>query len=207
MSITLYGMWTSVGATVSVFLGGLDCGDYVVDTDGSIVVPYGSDPDGLLTAAYLADISDATAYGVRGIQLDVTVANVLTRVVVPCVIGYNYESDGETQRPMSQDEVKTPTGPALGKTRKVHQFGALLQGAIGGANGLRFRSGSDATWRPAQLRYPNETPYDHATMFSGVHWDTIDGDTNFDGVVSWNMPRPYPVAVCSVSGFIETNER
>jgi hypothetical protein len=206
-NITLYGMWTAVGKTVSVFLGGLDCGDYVVASDGSVVVPYGSDPDGLLTAAYLASISSAIGYGALAVQIDVTIANILQRVVVPCVIGYNYTSEGETMRPLMDDQAKTPQGPALAKIQRANMFGALLQGAIGGANGLQFRSGSSTTWFPAQLRTAAETPLNYATLFNGVHWDVIDGDSNFDGVISWKMARPYPVTVCGVSGFIETVER
>jgi hypothetical protein len=200
-------MGTSSGKTVSVFLGGLDCGDYVVAADGSVVVLYGSDPDGLLTAAYLHTMSNATTYGNLGIQLDVTISAALTRVVVPCVIGYSFTSAGETCRPLTQDDAKSPMGPTLGKTRSVKQFGALLQGTVGGTGGLAFRSGTNGIWYPAQLHYPNETAYNHATLFNGVHWDTIDGDTDFDGVISWQVTRPYPVTICGISGFLETRER
>lgn len=208
MSITLYGMWTSVGKTVSVFLGGLDCGDFTVQTDGSVVVPYGSDPDGLLTALYLQGISDDDAYGVLATQIDVTIAASPVRVVVPCVIGYNYTSEGETLRPMTQEETRSPTGPALGKTRRVHHVGALLRGAIGNANGLQLRSGSGTDWLPAQFRDGSyTTPTNYATMFNGVHEDVLDGDNDLDGFISWRITRPYPVTVCGLSGFIHTQDR
>ena len=216
-SITLYGFWSayyggSAPASLSVFLGGLDCGDYPVQTDGSIVVPYQSDPDGILTPAYLQSISSETAYGAITAAIDVTISSALTRVYVPCVVGYNYTSMGETVRPVTtlDDQTKTPFAP--GKTRRVHMFGALLQGAVGQQAGashpaLQFRSGSTTTWFPAELQYPNGAPYNYETLYNGIHWDTIDGDENFDGLVSWQMTRPYPVTLCALSTFIETSER
>lgn len=207
-NITLYGYWTLIGKTVSVFLGGLDCGDYTVQNDGSVIVPYASDPDALLTPAYLVSISSTTAYGLIGIQLDVTVASVLTRVVVPCVVGFNYTSQGETVRPLTQEETRSPTGPALAKTRRVEMYGALLNGAVGGGvNGLQFRSGSTSTWYHAQLQTPGGTRLNYATLYNGVHWDTIDSDFSFDGTISWQMTRPYPVTVSSISGFMHTMDR
>lgn len=59
--VTIYGYWPHIGKTLSVVLGGLDLGDYVVAADGSITVPYGSDPDGLFTADYLADLAASGA--------------------------------------------------------------------------------------------------------------------------------------------------
>lgn len=230
MGITLYGFWSAyyggvTPGTLSVFLGGLDCGDYTVQTDGSITVPYGSDPDGILTAAYLQSISSQTAYGALTTALDVTISSALVRVYVPLVVGYNYVSAGETVRPLTTVDDQSPKPYAPGKTRRVHMFGALLQGAIGNPlglvnatqttpsgpqplGGLQFRSGSvNSTWFPAQLRYLNEAPYNYETLYNGVHWDTIDGDENLDGVVSWQMTRPYPVTVCSIAAYIETAER
>jgi len=51
--LDIYGYWPLIGKTVSVFAGGLDLGDYVVQAGGKIHVPYQSDPDKLFTKAYL----------------------------------------------------------------------------------------------------------------------------------------------------------
>jgi hypothetical protein len=59
LGVNLYGFWPLIGATLSVFAGGLDCGDCLVQAGGKIYVPFGSDPDGLFTAAYLTAL-DAT---------------------------------------------------------------------------------------------------------------------------------------------------
>lgn len=60
--ITCYGYQYLAGSTISMWIGGLDCGDYVVSTTGSVFVPYGSDPNGLLTLAYLQGIQ-GNGYG------------------------------------------------------------------------------------------------------------------------------------------------
>jgi hypothetical protein len=52
-SVVLSGFWPLVGLSVTAFIAGLNCGSYTVDATGSITVPYGSDPDGLFTQAYM----------------------------------------------------------------------------------------------------------------------------------------------------------
>lgn len=39
-SVTFYGFWHGIGNTISAYIGGLDCGDYVVQSNGSITVPF-----------------------------------------------------------------------------------------------------------------------------------------------------------------------
>ena len=54
--ITIYGLWHLYNTMVTAYIGGLDCGDYLVAVDGSIIVPYGSDVGKLMTPAYLIDL-------------------------------------------------------------------------------------------------------------------------------------------------------
>ena len=54
LNVTFYGYTYLNGKTVTAWVGGLDCGDYVV-SNGSITVPYGA-AGGLFTAAYLQGI-------------------------------------------------------------------------------------------------------------------------------------------------------
>lgn len=208
-AITIWGLWTAIGKTVSVFLAGLDCGDFVVQTDGSVVVPYQSDQDKLLTASYLQSISSTTAYGNKTVILDVTIGGVLTRVYVPCVIGFTYTSTGETLRPMAQSELKTAQGPAFGLIREVNQTGLLFQNTIGGANGLNIRSGPNSTWFPTRFRTAGDvTALNYTNMFSGMYWDVADGPAgDLDGVLSWRMTRPFPATVSAISFQVTTGER
>lgn len=55
--LTIYGAYQWAGGTVSAWIGGLDCGDFTVAADGSIFVPFGSDPDGILTNTYLQTLN------------------------------------------------------------------------------------------------------------------------------------------------------
>lgn len=58
--VVFYGFWHGVGRTISAYIGGLDLGDYVVQSDGSITVPF----VGLFTLAYLQTLAgDITFVG------------------------------------------------------------------------------------------------------------------------------------------------
>lgn len=53
--IRYYGLDYSVGETLTAWIGGIDAGDFVVQSDGTIDVPVGA-PGSLLTLAYLASL-------------------------------------------------------------------------------------------------------------------------------------------------------
>jgi hypothetical protein len=54
--LRFYGMWYDIGNTVSAWIGGLDMGDFVVATDGTIDVPVDA-AGSLLTSNYLAGLT------------------------------------------------------------------------------------------------------------------------------------------------------
>lgn len=56
-----YGFWHGLGRRVSVYAGGLDCGDYIVQPDSSVIVPFGA-CNGLFTETYLASINGQGCY-------------------------------------------------------------------------------------------------------------------------------------------------
>lgn len=76
-TIVFYGYWHLLGRTVSVFVAGLDCGDYVVASDGSVTVPFGA-CDGLFTLAYLESLSGYTENVVNVVFGSVTGPSFLT---------------------------------------------------------------------------------------------------------------------------------
>jgi len=55
--VTVYGAYQWVGEEITAWVGGLDCGDYTVAADGSVFVPFQSDPGKLLTNAYLQSLN------------------------------------------------------------------------------------------------------------------------------------------------------
>jgi hypothetical protein len=189
--VYLHGLWHLNGETVQVFAGGLDCGDrgtgstgytdFLV-TDGTCFVPFGDGVSagcgrGLFTSDFLTDDP---------------------RIIV----GFTYNSDGQIVRPIAPADSGARNGPALGKTRRNHQYSVLLSNTTGISFGGTF-----AKLRPAQLRKANGNPIDPLTVYSGVHHDSLDDDYSYDGMIAWRVSRPWPAAVVAISGNIQTQDR
>lgn len=204
-SLTISGLGQHVSGTkVSAFIGGLDCGDYTVDDNGTITVPFGSDPNGLFNVSYLASISQAGAYG--DFEAEFTFTNAggdSITVNVPVVIGFSYTSTGKMLRPATADQGKSAQGPLLGKTRRNHQFAVLLLNS----QGVSFGSGDLSDVRLADFRDAAENKLTMDTVYTGVYHDALDDDYSFEGGIGWQISRPYPCTVTAVAGFMETSER
>jgi hypothetical protein len=68
-NVIFYGLWHILGRTVGVYIAGLDCGDYVVATNGSVTVPFGA-CDGLFTLAFLESVSGGVNFVLPGTGAD-----------------------------------------------------------------------------------------------------------------------------------------
>ena len=182
-------------------ISGLDCGDYTVAADGSVFVPYGSDPGGLFTLAYLQNLAAANpnGFGALSTNLDVIGGS---RYVIPAVIGYTYTSQGQLLRSVLPQDAGAANGPAMGKTQRLHMFSALLASTQGISFGTSF-----TYLQAAQFANPAGTPYPNNQLFSGVWWDTIDSDYSFDEQGCWQVSRPYPATVVTFGGFLHTQDR
>lgn len=201
--VTINGNWSAPGASMAVVIAGLDCGNFTVGTDGSIFVPFGSDPNGLMTAGYLNSVSDPDSTNPSVVPITVTNGSGDTLTAyVPILVGYTYTSQGMPLRPVLDDQVKTPQGPGLGKTRRAHWLGALLTNA----QGISFISTTGVAL-PAQLTDGGENLLTNDTLFSGVYAAPIDDNSSYDGIVGWIFTRPYPGVVNALTGFLETSER
>lgn len=203
MSIVLTGYWYAVGETFSVYMAGLDCGDYVVAADGTITVPYQSDPDEALTAAYLQEISLEGGFNEFYTTISVTIGGIPTDVQIPLVVGANYQSRGQLVRPNQQSEAKAVRGPTLGEKRRISSFAALIPIA----QMLEFGT-SSANLRPSRFTSGNQLdPLAARVGFTGVWQDTIDSTTDYDNMIWWNTTRPYPATISAIEGFMDTAER
>lgn len=203
MSIVLTGFWHLIGEELAVYLAGLDCGDYTVAADGTIVVPYQSDPDTLLTPAYIKAISDA-GYGTTSehpATIVVTIEGVPVTCTVPLCVGYTYNSDGQLVRPDDEKEAHTVTGSAMGKKRRIHQYAVNFVDAIGIKIGTTF-----SNTRPAHFKTDGGTPYNSAAGFTGIHRETLDATSNYDNMLCWRISRPFPCTIAAISGLMETSE-
>jgi len=179
--LTINGLWHLNGKTVTAWLGGLDCGDFVV-ANGSITVPYGDGisagtASGLFTAAYAASLS-------------------LSQMLV----GFTFTSQGQIVRPATPQESGARNGPAVGKIRRNQKIAAQLEGAgVGVSFGTTF-----AKVDPAKFRQANDTAYLVNQQFTGIYKDTLTDTYSFDGMICWQVTRPYPLNIANIGGFIET---
>jgi hypothetical protein len=194
--MTLYGLWHLNNQTVSISIAGIDCGDALV-TNGEVTCELGGTAN-LASIQYLGSISSTTAYGANGTQI-VYGINAYT---VPVVIGSTYISQGQILRPDTQDQTRSPVGPGQAKSRRSHQFGALLQNTQGISFGTNFSKMHLANFKTLGL---NPIPLNE--LYSGVFWDTLDDTNSFDGMLAWQVVRPYPSAVVAVTPFMNTQDR
>lgn len=124
---------------------------------------------------------------------------------VPIGVGYSFTSQGQILRPIAQNEAGTQQGPALAKTRREQQFGLLVH-----------RSGYWAEFgttfdhlRPAQFsnRPDGGTPIGQSDLKSGIHWNTLDDDYNYDSMFCWSVAKPVPLTILAVGNFLAGQDR
>lgn len=195
-TLTLYGLWYLNGQTCAVTVGGVDMGDLAI-ANGSVVVPIDDDPDNLLTTAYLQSIS-ASTYGAMAVPIDGSAE----RLTVPAVVGFSFTSQGQTLRPDTVEQSRSQLGPAPGKPRRLHQFSALLNATQGISFGTDF-----SNLIAAQFRTKGGTDYTAIQLFSGVYQGTLNDDSSMDGMMCWQISRPYPACLPSLTGYMQTQER
>ncbi|HEX9213167.1 MAG TPA: hypothetical protein VF901_21880 [Bradyrhizobium sp.] len=193
--LTLFGLWPLNGKTVTAWLGGLDCGDYLV-TNGQITVPFGDGisggtATGMFTAAFVS--TGITAFG-----------DVMFTGTMPALVGFSYNSDGQIVRPSQPAESGARSGPAFGKKRRNHQFAIQVEGTQGTSVGTEFTTGR---LKPILFKTKGEKAYRVSQQFTGIHWDTIVDDESFDGMICWRVSRPYICNIAAVGGFIQTQDK
>lgn len=172
------GLWHLNGETVDVWIGGLDCGSQLV-TNGSITVPFRSDPYEAFTANFY-----------------------FTTTPPRCVVGFSYTSQGRILRPAAGQEAGAYNGPAFAKEKRTHQFGVLLHQTNGISFGTEF-----GNLRPALFRTKGGKDYAPGRLFSGIHWNNIEDGYSFDSMLAWEVTRPYPGTVLQIGGFLNTQDR
>ena len=184
-ALAVHGLWHLNGKTVSVFAGGYDCGDYLV-TNGSLSVSYG---DGAQAGTGEGQFTQEFCAGFAG--------------AMPIVVGFTYTSQGQIMRAADQREAGTRFGPGFGKTRRVHQFAALMtQTAMGIKFGTRFTH-----LRPALFRTKSGRNYTARELFSDIYWASIEDEHGLDGSVCWEISRPLPATICAIGPFAQTQDR
>lgn len=125
-----------------------------------------------------------------------------TRLTIPCVIGFTYTSQGQTLRPLAPADTGAQNGPGFAKPRRNAQFGALLDNTQGISFGTDFEH-----LHAAQFQTDGGIKIIPPALYSGIHWDTVDDDSSFDGQLCWQITRPYPASLMAIGGFIKTQDR
>lgn len=120
----------------------------------------------------------------------------------PFVVGFTYTSDGQIVRPVHPNEAGAANGPALAKTRRAHQFAAVLHKTRGVSFGTQFTK-----LRPVKMTTEGGTQLTLLQLYSGTYWDTLEDKYTFDSMLCWRTTRPYPTTVLAVGNFLHTQDR
>lgn len=189
--VTLYGLHDLDNEIVTVYLAGIDMGDWPV-VDGKLVFDFtGAEEIAAgLTKEYLIKIGALNRdYGYLSVTL-------LGKYKVPVAIGYRYRSAGQRLRPGIAEDVGTAAGPGFGKFRRNHQYAALFwmtKGVLVGTEGEK---------NLAQLRSPGGRTPEGLELFSGIITDTLQDDSSYDGAISWESTAVWPCNIAALGGFL-----
>lgn len=203
--LRFYGYYYLTYQEVQVTIGGLDCGDFIVDSVGSVIVPIGGDPQGLLTFAFLKGLDGYTGEQAAEVSFDDGGGLGVLNYVIPVVIGQKYTYKTQLLRAISQEDLKMPEGAGIGRTRRAHSVGLYVTNTISG-----FKVGTDFadTLHVADLRLVDSvTVLDALTPFSGVWWDNVESNDNFDSMLAVQQDRPSPITVAAVTVYQEGEPR
>lgn len=180
-SLTINGLWHLNGFTCTAFVGTLDAGDWPV-SGGQMVVPlYGQagQTNSALTYAYLSGLT-----------------------TIPILVGFTYTSQGQLHRPNDQEEARSPLGPSLGQRRKIGRFAAHVINAQGLSFGTSFSKLHAFTFKSN-----GGTIYASNQLFTGVAYrESISDDWSYDGMICWQVTRPWPVTVGAIEGEVTTEK-
>lgn len=189
-SFTIYGLWPYVGKSVTVYGGGFDLGDYTVSSLGTITMSFGDGMGaglggGLFTKAFVDSFGGVNT--------------------MPVAVGYTFTSKGQIVRPATPVESGARNGPAVGKKRRNMQFTTQMAGVVTGS--VRFGTSFSGTLRPFTYKSAGGNVQSPLQQFTGVHWDTIEDDYSFDGMIAWQVTRPYPVMIANIGGMVHTMDK
>lgn len=226
-TITIWGLWyfnsaTGLGTTVSVQIIGQDCGDFTVAADGSVTVPlFGTTFAGVAGVVTMANL--LATDGLYNIEQNcpISILNGGPRLLinVPVVIGRVYVSQGQRVRAVNAADLQTEAGPALGLQRRTDTFSALVQDAVVVQFGTSFfpRPLGNMLSQPLFPGGvdPNSGSLAPAVGYSGIirqtltagGYDFVNGPSDYDDMFCWQVDRPWPFVINSVTCFLESEKK
>lgn len=200
--ITFYTLEPFNGRTVSVFAAGIDCGDYVV-VNGQVSVPIGTvDPE---TGWVFNEQAFQTLQPLFETFQDLSVPVLYAGKTynIPCVIGFNYKSQGQLCRPQMPVDTGAKNGPGFGKKRKSTRYAAQLVNSVGVYAGTNL----DKTKQmPLTKIDAGGKKLNYLDTFTGIIRETLDDSHSYDSMLAWEIKRPYPATITAIGAFIETTD-
>lgn len=123
---------------------------------------------------------------------------------VPFIGGYTYTSQGQRVRPAEPADSGARNGPGFAKTRRNFKAGFQLAQAQGISIGTQFVDTTKIRTLVLKSDRVNVNPLNE--LFTGVARQEVDDDNTFDGMLAWEIIRPYPCIVTAVGGFLHTQD-
>ncbi len=142
-------------------------------------------------------------YADGAVQADTVVSNagVVTLPSPACVVslGYSYNSEGKLLRL----EAGARNGTSLGKNRRTHRVGVLLN------RSQSLQMGKDFDHLdPIQFRTQGVDPDGYATpLFTGIESHTVEFDYDFDNQICFRVSNPMPCTILAIMPMLETQDR
>lgn len=205
---TIISVATSNGAVTTTFLNGIsDTGPTVSDDyDGSVFYKGNYTSGGGAPTPLNGTVSaNGLWFRLQGtVTGQVTAAAQFTLPSVPFIGGYTYTSQGQRVRPAEPADSGSRNGPAFGKNRRNNKAAFQLVQAQGISIGTQFVDLTKV--RVLELKSDRVNINAANVLFSGVARQEVDDDYTYDGMLAWQITRPYPCIVTAVGGFLHTQD-
>ena len=125
-----------------------------------------------------------------------------TTYVFPASVGQTYTSQGQLCRPDQGQDAGAQAGPAFGKKRRLHWWGAHFVATQKVKAGVDFSS-----LDVVRLQDQATTAVVPPDLFSGIVSTTVACDYSWDGMLAWETDRPYPCTLSIVAGYLATQDK
>jgi hypothetical protein len=122
----------------------------------------------------------------------------LDREASAVVVGYGYNSDGQTLR----NDAGAADGTAQGKYQRTHRVTFRLQDSLGLTAGPSFDQLS-----PHIVRTGGDELGAAVSLFSGDDSDTWEGDYSLENTICWRWSQPFPGTVVALMPQLVTQDR
>ncbi len=163
-------------------------------------------PAPTVLGTYMPSVNNtfATENGQLWAGEDSTIVPTEVTYTVPTSVGFCYTSQAQILRPDSGQDAGLRNGPAFGKIRRIDQYAVSLYRSFGLEFGVGFNS---IDLFAANLITTGNVAVVEPTLFSGIHWDTLEADADFENMICWQQTRPYPGIISAVAGFIGSQDK